>query len=98
MNKKTIILSIWLIIVAGKLCFPNAETVVSAEKPDFKVIIGEWVRPNGGYIIHVRDIKPDGSVDAGYFNALVRFYCRTNLSKSNTDNVGRGICHRRIRS
>ena len=30
--------------------------------------IGRWVRPDGGYVIHVREIKPDGSVDAGYFN------------------------------
>ena len=31
-------------------------------------LIGRWVRPDGGYVIHVREIKPDGSVDAGYFN------------------------------
>jgi len=48
--------------------FPTAKTAVSAEKPDFNVLIGEWVRPDGGYVIHVRDVKPDGSVDAGYFN------------------------------
>ena len=31
-------------------------------------LIGRWVRPDGGYVIHVREIKPDGSVVAGYFN------------------------------
>ena len=30
--------------------------------------IGRWIRPDGGYVIHVREIKPDGSVEAGYFN------------------------------
>ena len=30
--------------------------------------IGQWVRTDGGYVIHVREVKPDGSVDAGYFN------------------------------
>jgi len=30
--------------------------------------IGRWVRSDGGYVIHVREIKPDGSVDAKYFN------------------------------
>ena len=30
--------------------------------------VGQWVRTDGGYVIHVREIKPDGSVDAGYFN------------------------------
>lgn len=42
--------------------------IASAEQPDFVVIAGKWVRPDGGYIIQVRDIKPDGSVDVGYFN------------------------------
>lgn len=40
----------------------------AAEQPDTSVIIGEWIRPDGGYVIHVRSIDPDGSVDAGYFN------------------------------
>ena len=31
-------------------------------------LVGQWVRTDGGYVIHVREIKPDGSVDAGYFN------------------------------
>jgi hypothetical protein len=30
--------------------------------------IGRWVRTDGGYVINVREVKPDGSVDAGYFN------------------------------
>ena len=54
--------AVWIV------CFIKAETVASADKPDFKVVIGEWVRPDGGYIVRVRDVNPDGSVDAGYFN------------------------------
>jgi len=68
MKKRQKILSILLIILAGTLCFPNAETAVSAEQPDLKIIIGEWIRPDGGYIIRVRGINLDSSVDAGYFN------------------------------
>ena len=45
-----------------------AGTVGSSEQPDFKSFVGEWVRPDGGYILRVQDIKSDGSVDAGYFN------------------------------
>ena len=29
---------------------------------------GQWLRPDGGYILEIRDVKPDGTVDAGYFN------------------------------
>ncbi len=45
-----------------------SKTAASGIKPDFKVIVGEWIRPDGGYVVRVRDIKPDGSVDVGYFN------------------------------
>jgi hypothetical protein len=48
--------------------FLAADTVCSGEQTDFNIIIGEWVRTDGDYIIHVRDVKPDGSVDAKYFN------------------------------
>ena len=47
---------------------PLSKTAASAEKADFKVIIGEWVRPDGGYTFRIRDVNPDCSVDAGYFN------------------------------
>jgi hypothetical protein len=64
MQKKIILLSILVNIL---LCAGSVSTVFS-EHPDFNLIIGEWIRPDGGYIIRIRDIKPDGSVDAGYFN------------------------------
>lgn len=35
---------------------------------DFQTIVGRWMRPDGGYIISVRSVDPDGLVDAGYFN------------------------------
>jgi len=58
-----------IVIILAWVVFPHdAKTAASAEKPNFKVIIGEWVRPDGGYIVRVRDVNPNGSVDAGYFN------------------------------
>lgn len=50
------------------LFLPTSNTSASENKPDFNVIVGEWIRPDGGYIIHVRDVKSDGSVDVAYFN------------------------------
>ena len=35
---------------------------------DFQALVGKWVRPDGGYVISVRSVDPDGRVDAGYFN------------------------------
>ena len=71
-------IGIIVIILAWAVIFQDAETAASAEKPDFKVIIGEWVRPDGGYIVRVRDVNPDGSVDAGYFNPA-----KINIAKAN---------------
>jgi len=34
----------------------------------FHALVGKWVRPDGGYVISVRSVDPDGRVDAGYFN------------------------------
>ena len=48
--------------------FPDSKTAAAGIKPDLKVILGEWIRLDGGFIVHVRDVKSDGSVDVGYFN------------------------------
>ena len=62
------------------VCLSVREAAVFAEKPDFKVIVGEWVRPDGGYVVHVRDVNPDGSVDAGYFNPSKIHIAETRVS------------------
>ena len=65
---KRIILISLAVIFTWTIGFPSGGAIASGESPDFTKIIGEWVRPDGGYTIHVEDIKPDGSVNAGYFN------------------------------
>ena len=35
---------------------------------DVQRLEGRWVRPDGGYILELRDIKEDGSVLAAYYN------------------------------
>ena len=57
-----------LLIVVWAVLSQNIDTAISAEQPDFKVIIGEWVRPDGGYILKINSIDPDGRVKAGYYN------------------------------
>ena len=48
---------------------------------DLKVFIGGWIRTDGGYGIHVRDIRPDGSADAGYFNPKEINIAEANVSE-----------------
>jgi hypothetical protein len=36
--------------------------------PAIQLLKGSWRRPDGGYILEIRDIKPDGQIEAAYFN------------------------------
>ena len=38
------------------------------ETPDFNRLVGSWVRPDGGYVIEISKIHPDGTADAAYLN------------------------------
>jgi len=78
MQKKSLNIAILVTILLCAVSFPTAETAVSAEQADMKIIIGEWVRPDGGYTVLVRDVNPDGSVDVGYFNPN-----KINISEAN---------------
>jgi hypothetical protein len=39
-----------------------------AATADYQALKGRWVRPDGGYILEIRSINPDGTLDARYFN------------------------------
>ena len=40
----------------------------AASVSGFGVLQGRWVRPDGGYVITIRNIDADGKLDAGYAN------------------------------
>jgi hypothetical protein len=44
-----------------------AHAIVCAAE-DFQPLIGRWQRTDGGYVIEIRSIAPDGKIEAGYFN------------------------------
>jgi hypothetical protein len=41
---------------------------VSQVQTDLQRLEGRWVRPDGGYILELSEIKKDGSLNAAYFN------------------------------
>ena len=47
---------------------PAAGTGGSAAKPALDRLVGAWTRPDGGYTIVIKEVRPDGSVDAMYYN------------------------------
>ena len=67
-------LAVAVISILGTL-WPMAETVSAAsEKTDAQLpadlqrLEGRWVRPDGGYVLELSEIKKDGSLKASYFN------------------------------
>lgn len=61
-----------------------AENVQTNKRPSgdagFQRLEGRWVRPDGGYILELRNIKKDGSVTAAYFNPKPIKVFRAELS------------------
>jgi hypothetical protein len=48
----------------------NVKSVSGGEQPlgQFKRLEGRWVRPDGGYVLLIEDVEPDGTLKASYFN------------------------------
>lgn len=63
----------------------NLAAQTSAGKSDFRSLVGEWLRPDGGYIIRIRGVGSDGQVDAGYYNPRPINVSRAHVSKVGDD-------------
>lgn len=35
---------------------------------DFKKLVGNWVRPDGGYNLVIKNVSADGTIDVAYYN------------------------------
>ena len=46
----------------------NAPAPASASTTAFTKLSGKWLRPDGGYVLEIRSVDPNGNMDAGYFN------------------------------
>jgi uncharacterized protein (DUF2147 family) len=54
---------------------PHAGPAASAAQPALGVLVGRWVRPDGGYVITIKGVDANGKLDAGYANpAPLPFY------------------------
>ena len=60
---------------------PAATVPQKKETPDFERLVGNWVRPDGGYVIEISKIYLDGKVDAAYFNPQSIHVSRSTVSE-----------------
>lgn len=58
----------------------NAEAASKQAEPDFHVLVGPWIRPDGGYVITIRSVDADGNLDAAYANPSPLPFQRANAS------------------
>ena len=47
---------------------PKQTPKQTAVQTDVQLLEGRWVRPDGGYVLELGEIKKDGSLKASYFN------------------------------
>jgi uncharacterized protein (DUF2147 family) len=55
---------------AAQQAAPSAKPATPAAKPApaLEKLKGRWVRSEGGYVIEIRGVGPDGKLDAAYLN------------------------------
>lgn len=45
----------------------GATSVAMGESP-YAPLLGRWLRPDGGYVLAINRVNPDGSAEAAYYN------------------------------
>ena len=56
----------YLVLLTLSVLLFTGTTAPAAD--DFQLLMGRWQRTDGGYVIEIRSIAPDGTIKAGYFN------------------------------
>ena len=54
--------------IQTRLMAEAADLPQTTRKTDEQRLTGRWIRPDGGYILELKDIKKDGKLKASYFN------------------------------
>jgi hypothetical protein len=62
----------WLLFIAGILTVVCVTAFVvhhqRSETADYGRLIGQWVRPDGGYVLDIRNVQSDGKLEVAYLN------------------------------
>jgi len=61
------VLALWPMFTAPGETKPAAARG-GALAPEAQRVAGRWLRPDGGYVLEIRNVASDGRLDAGYFN------------------------------
>ena len=77
--RRTVLLAVAGALAIAGLAFLAMRNAEPAE-PDFHVLLGPWIRPDGGYVITIKGVDADGNLDAAYANPSPLPFQRANAS------------------
>jgi uncharacterized protein (DUF2147 family) len=64
-----VLVAVCAALATGALILLQGKTSAgTGAKAAFDSLKGRWLRPDGGYVIDIRDVDASGKLDAGYFN------------------------------
>jgi len=61
------------------------EMVQTISPKNFQNLVGRWIRPDGGYIIEIRNVDSNGLLEAAYFNPRSIHVSQARLSFVNQE-------------
>ena len=64
MKLKSIILLFFIFLLSAPVSFAQSQDSAT----DYQKIIGRWVRSDGSYVLELKKVRFDGSIEAAYFN------------------------------
>jgi hypothetical protein len=87
-GKKLISAAILLVLWGASLTLHALPMAAAADTPqpagiiDEQRLTGRWVRPDGGYVLELKEIGKDGTVKAAYFNPRPINVSRAEIRRS----------------
>ena len=88
-GRRLALLAVFLLVFAVSGAFhalskaAAADTPQSAGKNNEQRLLGHWLRPDGGYVLELKEIGKGGTLKAAYFNPRPINVARAELSRKN---------------
>jgi uncharacterized protein (DUF2147 family) len=57
-----------LVALPSPAAAQQAPAAAAKAAPSLDTLVGRWVRSEGGYVVEIRSVAPDGKLQASYFN------------------------------
>jgi len=59
----------------------HAQVTMAQSEVPYSTLVGRWVRPDGGYVVAINSVSPEGKLDASYANPSPLPFSRAEASR-----------------